>query len=180
MLALSQNGPVGLGWMRTKHVEDPCKHPRSHVRLEISLWPFSIWSKPICANGCFWVHGACSYTRVFSKRWIVPGWRLGWFVMTDPNAILKNEKDALDVFQQLPLKHYNTAWVLSQVGKAHFELVDYIEAERAFSNARLASPYSLEGMDVYSTVLYHLKEHTRLSNLAQELISTDRLALQSW
>ncbi|KAF5810721.1 putative tetratricopeptide-like helical domain superfamily, acetyltransferase A, auxiliary subunit [Helianthus annuus] len=89
-------------------------------------------------------------------------------------------QDALDVFQQLPLKHYNTAWVLSQVGKAHFELVDYIEAERAFSNARLASPYSLEGMDVYSTVLYHLKEDMRLSYLAQELISTDRLAPQSW
>lgn len=41
-----------------------------------------------------------------------------------------------------------------QVGKAHFEMVDYIEADRAFSLARLASPYSLEGMDVHSTVLY--------------------------
>ncbi|KAI3800749.1 hypothetical protein L1987_28843 [Smallanthus sonchifolius] len=89
-------------------------------------------------------------------------------------------QDALDVFLQLPLKHYNTGWVLSQVGKAHFELVDYIEAERAFSNACLASPYSLEGMDIYSTVLYHLKEDMRLSYLAQELISTDRLAPQSW
>nr|XP_043628079.1 probable aminotransferase TAT2 [Erigeron canadensis] len=27
-----------------------------------------------------------------SKRWIVPGWRLGWFVTTDPNAIFKNSK----------------------------------------------------------------------------------------
>lgn len=27
-----------------------------------------------------------------SKRWIVPGWRLGWLVMTDPNAIFKNAK----------------------------------------------------------------------------------------
>ncbi|XP_024992549.1 cell division cycle protein 27 homolog B isoform X1 [Cynara cardunculus var. scolymus] len=89
-------------------------------------------------------------------------------------------QDALDVFLQLPHKHYNTGWVLSQVGKAHFELVDYLEAERAFSNARLASPYSLEGMDIYSTVLYHLKEDMRLSYLAQELISTDRLAPQSW
>ncbi|XP_076885371.1 cell division cycle protein 27 homolog B-like isoform X1 [Bidens hawaiensis] len=89
-------------------------------------------------------------------------------------------KDALDVFLQLPLKHYNTSWVLSQVGKAHFELVDYIEAERAFRGARLASPYSLEGMDIYSTVLYHLKEDMKLSYLAQELISTDRLGPQSW
>ncbi|MFS8016016.1 putative tetratricopeptide-like helical domain superfamily [Helianthus anomalus] len=89
-------------------------------------------------------------------------------------------QDALDVFLQLPPKHYNTGWVLSQVGKARFELVDYLEAERAFSSARLASPYSLEGMDIYSTVLYHLKEDMRLSYLAQELISTDRLAPQSW
>lgn len=24
-----------------------------------------------------------------SKRWIVPGWRLGWIVITDPNGILE-------------------------------------------------------------------------------------------
>ncbi|KAM0057643.1 putative aminotransferase, class I/classII, pyridoxal phosphate-dependent transferase, major [Helianthus debilis subsp. tardiflorus] len=27
-----------------------------------------------------------------SKRWILPGWRLGWFVMTDPNAISKMQR----------------------------------------------------------------------------------------
>ncbi|CAM8977687.1 unnamed protein product [Rhodiola kirilowii] len=89
-------------------------------------------------------------------------------------------KDALKVYLQLPAKHYNTGWVLSQVGKAHFELVDYLEADRAFSLARSASPHNLEGMDVYSTVLYHLKEDMKLSYLAQELASTDRLAPQSW
>lgn len=41
-----------------------------------------------------------------------------------------------------------------QVGKAYFELVDYYEADRAFSLSRRASPYTLEGMDIYSTVLY--------------------------
>ncbi|GMH08987.1 hypothetical protein Nepgr_010827 [Nepenthes gracilis] len=89
-------------------------------------------------------------------------------------------QDALDIYQKLPHQHYNTGWVLSQVGKAYFELLDYLEADRAFSLARHASPYSLEGMDVYSTVLYHLKEDMKLSYLAQELISTDRLAPQTW
>lgn len=42
----------------------------------------------------------------------------------------------------------------TQVGKAHFELVDYFEAERSFCLARTLSPYMLEGMDIYSTVLY--------------------------
>ncbi|KAK9275546.1 hypothetical protein L1049_022813 [Liquidambar formosana] len=89
-------------------------------------------------------------------------------------------QDALDVYLKLPHKHYNTGWVLSQVGKAYFELVDYLEAARAFSLARRACPHGLEGMDVYSTVLYHLKEDMKLSYLAQELVSTDRLAPQSW
>ncbi|KAK3210641.1 hypothetical protein Dsin_015347 [Dipteronia sinensis] len=89
-------------------------------------------------------------------------------------------QDALDVYLKLPHKHYNTGWVLSQVGKSYFELVDYLEADRAFNLARRASPYSLEGMDIYSTVLYHLKEGMKLSYLAQELITTDRLAPQSW
>ncbi|XP_044472496.1 cell division cycle protein 27 homolog B-like isoform X2 [Mangifera indica] len=89
-------------------------------------------------------------------------------------------QDALDMYLKLPHKHYNTGWVLSQVGKAYFELVDYLEADRAFCQARRASPYSLEGMDIHSTVLYHLKEDMKLSYLAQELITTDRLAPQSW
>ncbi|KAL8042913.1 hypothetical protein ABFX02_09G083600 [Erythranthe guttata] len=89
-------------------------------------------------------------------------------------------QDALNIYMKLPQKHYNTGWVLSQVGRAYFELVDYLEANRAFTLARIASPYSLEGMDIYSTVLYHLKEDMKLSYLAQELISTDRLAPQSW
>ncbi|XXG87356.1 hypothetical protein AAC387_Pa11g2066 [Persea americana] len=89
-------------------------------------------------------------------------------------------QDALEVYLKLPHEHYNTGWVLSQVGKAHFELVDYYEADRAFSLARRASPYTLEGMDIYSTVLYHLKEEMKLSYLAQELIATDRLSPQAW
>lgn len=32
--------------------------------------------------------------------------------------------------------------------------VDYLEADRAFGLARQITPYNLEGMDVYSTVLY--------------------------
>ncbi|XP_043704643.1 cell division cycle protein 27 homolog B isoform X6 [Telopea speciosissima] len=63
-------------------------------------------------------------------------------------------QDALDVFLKLSHKQYNTGWVLSQVGKAYFELVDYLEADQAFTLARRAAPYILEGMDLYSTVLY--------------------------
>ncbi|KEH21848.1 cell division cycle-like protein [Medicago truncatula] len=94
-------------------------------------------------------------------------------------ACLYRCQDALETYQKLPHKHYNTGWVLSQVGKMYYEF-DYLEADRAFGLARQMTPYNLEGMDVYSTVLYHLKEDMKLSYLAQELIQTDRLAPQSW
>jgi hypothetical protein len=41
-----------------------------------------------------------------------------------------------------------------QVGKAYFELVDYLEANHFFELAHRLSPCTLEGMDIYSTVLY--------------------------
>ena len=34
---------------------------------------------------------------------------------------------ALDLFTALPPHHYNTGWVLGQVGRAHFELTQYQE-----------------------------------------------------
>ncbi|XP_020526332.1 cell division cycle protein 27 homolog B isoform X2 [Amborella trichopoda] len=89
-------------------------------------------------------------------------------------------QEALEAYHKLSQSQYATGWVLCQVGKAFFEMVDYLEADRAFSWARRVSPYTLEGMDIYSTVLYHLEEEMRLSFLAQELISTDRLSPQAW
>ncbi|GAU36090.1 hypothetical protein TSUD_277010 [Trifolium subterraneum] len=73
-------------------------------------------------------------------------------------ACLYKCQEALDTYLKLPQRHYNTGWVLSQVGKAHYELVDNLEADRVFSLARQIAPYSLEGMDIYSTVLYRSEE----------------------
>ncbi|KAG0540548.1 hypothetical protein BDA96_03G418900 [Sorghum bicolor] len=89
-------------------------------------------------------------------------------------------QEALEVYRKLPESQFNTGWVLCQVGKAYFELVDYLEADRYFELAHRLSPCTLDGMDIYSTVLYHLNEEMRLSYLAQELISIDRLSPQAW
>ncbi|EMS45084.1 Cell division cycle protein 27-like protein B [Triticum urartu] len=88
-------------------------------------------------------------------------------------------QEALEIYRKLPEPQFNTGWVLCQVGKAYFELVDYLEADHFFELAHRLSPCTLEGMDIYSTVLYHLNEEMRLSYLAQELISVDRLSPQA-
>jgi anaphase-promoting complex subunit 3 len=59
-------------------------------------------------------------------------------------------------------------------------MVAYPESARAFERARRVDPTRLESCEVYSTVLWHLKRDTRLSHLAQECVSCDRLAPQTW
>jgi len=89
-------------------------------------------------------------------------------------------EDAIRSFEQLSRAQYDTAYVLCAVAKAHAEMVDYPNAARYFEEARSAEPHRLEGLDVYSTVLWHLKEEVKLSNLAQEVQGIDRLAPQTW
>ena len=40
--------------------------------------------------------------------------------------------------------------------------------------------YRVEGMELYSTVLWHMKREADLSYLAQDMVATDRLAPQVW
>lgn len=89
-------------------------------------------------------------------------------------------QEAIDAFVQLPASHYATGWVQCQVGRAHFEMVEYAEAERAFQWARRVCPHRLEGMEVYSTVLWHLKKEADLSFLAKETIAHDRHSPEAW
>ncbi|XP_078161515.1 CDC27 family protein isoform X2 [Carex rostrata] len=95
-------------------------------------------------------------------------------------SCLYRSQEALEVYHTLSEQHFNTGWVLIQVGKAYSELFEYAEADRFFDLAHRLSPHTLEGMDVYSTVLFHRKEEMRLSYLARELASIDRLSPQAW
>jgi anaphase-promoting complex subunit 3 len=88
--------------------------------------------------------------------------------------------EAVQSFSKLPQQHFATAWVLCQVGRAYLEMVNYPEAERVYSWARRVSPHCSEGMDMYSTALYHMKKDVQLSYLAQDAVAMDRLSPQAW
>ena len=49
-------------------------------------------SSPFVPMGVFGSIAPVLTLGSLSKRWIVPGWRLGWFVMTDPCGTFKNPK----------------------------------------------------------------------------------------
>lgn len=87
---------------------------------------------------------------------------------------------AIELFSALPARHYNTGWVLCQVARAYFELCDYPQAERIFSELRRLEPQCIEGLDIYSTVLWHLQSEVALSALAQDVTEFDKLSPQTW
>lgn len=89
-------------------------------------------------------------------------------------------KKAIELYEDLPLHQYNTAYVLCHLGRAYFELSEYQNAERLFSEARNIEPYHLEGMEIFSTALWHLQREVELSALAQELTDMDKYSPEAW
>ena len=52
---------------------------------------------------------------------------------------------------------FNTGWVLRQCGLCYYEMSEYSRAKKYFEAMRRTEPYRVDGLEVYSTVLWHLK-----------------------
>ena len=61
-----------------------------------------------------------------------------------------------------------------QIWTILFYLVIIFQAERLFSEARSLEPYHLEGMEIFSTALWHLQREVELSALAQEMTDMEK------
>ncbi|CAH2302828.1 cell division cycle 27 homolog isoform X4 [Pelobates cultripes] len=91
-----------------------------------------------------------------------------------------NCKEAINILSHLPSHHYNTGWVLCQIGRAYFELAEYLQAERVFSEVRRIENYRVEGMEIYSTTLWHLQKDVALSVLSKDLTDMDKNSPEAW
>ncbi|KAM4055265.1 tetratricopeptide repeat domain-containing protein [Hirsutella rhossiliensis] len=89
-------------------------------------------------------------------------------------------QEALQALSALPSAHQGTPWVLAQMGRAHYEQASYAEAEKFFRRMRVQAPSRLQDMEVYSTILWHLKRETDLSFLAHELVESAWHSPQAW
>ncbi|KAK5989123.1 Protein bimA [Cladobotryum mycophilum] len=89
-------------------------------------------------------------------------------------------QEAVQALSSLPSSHQGSPWVLALMGRAHYELAQYADAEKFFRRMRLHAPSRLEDMEVYSTILWHLKKETDLSFLAHELVDSSWHSPQAW
>ncbi|KZT28557.1 TPR-like protein [Neolentinus lepideus HHB14362 ss-1] len=86
----------------------------------------------------------------------------------------------LKEIDKLPHVHQRSGSVMVMVGKCHYELTEYATAERSFDIVRELEPYRVWDMEVYSTLLWHLRREVQLSFLAQELLATDSRSPEAW
>ena len=89
-------------------------------------------------------------------------------------------QDALKCFNSVTTSQRETPWVLAQIGRAYYEQTSYIEAEKIFARIKTVAPSRLEDMEVYSTILWHLKNEIDLAYLAHEIVEIDRNSPQAW
>ncbi|KAI6279658.1 anaphase-promoting complex subunit cdc27 [Pyricularia oryzae] len=88
--------------------------------------------------------------------------------------------EAVQAFSTIPRAHVDTPWVLAHIGRAQYEQTKYAEAEASFKRLRTLAPNRLEDMEVYSTVLWHLKKETEASFLAHELVDIAWHSPHAW
>ncbi|CAI5745315.1 unnamed protein product [Peronospora destructor] len=89
-------------------------------------------------------------------------------------------REALAMLERLPTSQYASGWAQQQIGRAHFEMADYVQAQDVFCALHRAEPHRMEGLDIYSTTLWHLKRDVELSYLAQQATDFDKLSCEAW
>ncbi|KAI5955453.1 CDC27 [Candida theae] len=73
-----------------------------------------------------------------------------------------------------------TPWVLSKLGKLHYEVMNYKKSEQYFKKLRQLDRARCQDMEVYSTLLWHLHKKVELTFLANELHDIDPNSPITW
>ncbi len=76
--------------------------------------------------------------------------------------------------KKLTHKQKETGWVQSLIARCLFEQVRYSEAVKCYEKMMKLEPYRLEGLEYFSTCLWHLKRQPDLVYLSNYCIEKSR------
>ena len=91
-----------------------------------------------------------------------------------------NCKEAIELFEKLPKKQMNTGWVSNNIARCYFELTNYPKAEGMYQKMVTQEPYRLEGLEYYSTTLWHLKKQVELCHLSNYALERNMQCPETW
>ena len=91
-------------------------------------------------------------------------------VMTE----LQQHEDALARLDSLSISFPNSQYLALQRAKTYYNWLDFREAERLFQQLAAEDPYRLDGMDLYSNILFVMELRSQLSYLAHNAMKIDK------
>eukprot|EP00871_Galdieria_phlegrea_P002914 jgi/Galph1/3623/GphlegSOOS_G2287.1 len=86
-------------------------------------------------------------------------------------------EEAIQSLEKLPPVQYQTGYILSMIGRAYYELLDYNRSLQAFEQCQHLDWTYTDGLEYFSSVMWHLRMETELSFLAQYLLSVEKVVL---
>lgn len=89
-------------------------------------------------------------------------------------------QEALRGFIELGEALSRDPWVLVHIGKCYTELTNHEEAERCFREAFEREPYRVQGLEYYSSCLFHLKRQNELSRLSASALKAHYFRPETW
>lgn len=89
-------------------------------------------------------------------------------------------QEAIQMYKKLPKAHLQTAWVSAQIARCHFELSQYTDAAKMYETMLKQQSYRLEGLEYYSTCLWHLRKQMDLCYIANYALERSLYAPETW
>ena len=87
---------------------------------------------------------------------------------------------AIDLLTRLPKNYIDSSSTYSALGRCYFELGKYKECEKYYNLCIQKNPSHLEGMEYFSSCLWHLKDQYQCCNLAHSVLEQSQFAPETW
>lgn len=87
---------------------------------------------------------------------------------------LQQNSEAVTLYERLSVTFPRSTHVRAQLATAHYQLRNFDESQGGFEALLRADPYRLEGVDIYSNILYVKESKRALSCLAHNALALDR------
>jgi len=88
--------------------------------------------------------------------------------------------EAINLFKKLPQKQLNTGWISGQIARCLFESARYAESQKWYDKMLKQEPYRLEGLEYYSTCLWHMKKQVELCYISNYAFERSLNAPETW
>jgi len=141
----------------------------------------SIIVRSVTCFACNWsawlqIVSLCAENQDLTLQLSLPDHWINSFMQAYLAQKLDNNAEGLAQFTKMRRLFPRSSCVLAQQAVCSYQMRDFDEAEPLFEELLKKDPYRLEGVDMYSNILY-VKEHRgALSYLAQTAMKTDKFS----